>query len=419
MKILDQVKMAFGAKIGSLDMDLTIDVKTDITTRPIVADLDPKRKEVIIFGTKDGRLIAVRGSGIEWIFSAKETKSDVEELFRDESRGNSINSQPIVADINKDGNLEILFGSDNGKLYALDSTGNYMWDFKTKDSIRTTPIYTDITSDNASYVIFGGNDGFLYCLDPLGALIWKFKASSGIESSPAYLVKGKERQIVFGSNDGTLYSVNSDGQLNWKHKLKAKVSAQPAIGDVFGDNDPHIAVGTTDGAMNLFSSDGELLWTYKTGGSIPNAAVLADLNNDKKLEIIFGSCDDNVYVLSAEGSKIWSFETSFWVASTPIVADIDNDGKLEVIICSYDQSVYILDGQGQYILNYVPGLSSITQQSGHYTDLLSIPPGRFVGKKIWEYRTDGKIIGSDLDKAKMSIVVTTNNGKISILKHKP
>ena len=177
-------------------------------------------------------------------------------------------------------------------------------------------------------------------------------------------------------------------------------------------------MGTNDGFLYLFDHNGEVLWTYKAGASIPSSATLADINGDKKMEVLFGCCDDQVYALASDGNKLWSYETSFWVVAPPIAADVDGDGRLEIVACSYDHSVYVLDAEGQFLLNYVPGVAGITQQSGSYSDIMTIPPGRYIGKKIWEYKTDGMIVGSSLDAAKVSIVVTTGKGKMTVLKHK-
>jgi hypothetical protein len=99
------------------------------------------------------------------------------------------------------------------------------------------------------------------------------------------------------------------------------------------------------------------------------------------------------------------------------VTDIDNDGKLEVIAGSYDNSVYVLDAEGSFLLDYMPGISGITQQPGHYDDVITTKPGNYIGKKIWEYKTEGMILGSTLINGKKAkqIIVGVKNGKIDNL----
>ncbi len=426
MGLIGKIRAAMGMKTGKFELYSAFDIKSEITTRPVVADLSNTKIEIIVFGTKAGKLYAVKDGKIEWVFSVSEKKGKVEEMFQDEKTSDSITSMPVIEDINNDGKKEVIFGSENGKLYVLDMNGSLLWKAKAKSPIKMTPLAADINGDGKTEIVFGAMNGGVYCLNAEGKSLWTFKASSGVESSPAFAIAESEvakecektAHIVFGSNDGTVYSLNKEGKINWQANAPSGITADAAIGKVFGDEEYFAAIGCNDGTMHLINMNGEIIWSYKTGGKILSAANLADINADGKLEIIFGSTDDSVYVLSAEGSKIWSYETDFWVASTPVVTDVDDDGKLEVIIGSYDKSVYVLDAEGQFILSYVPGVASITQQPGHYTDVLSVPPGRHVGKKIWQYKTDGIIVGSEFDKVRKSIVVTTSTGKIQVLKHK-
>ena len=399
MGLIGKIRAAMGMKTGKFELYSAFDIKSEITTRPVVADLSNTKKEIIVFGTKAGKLYAVKDGKIEWVFSVSEKKGKVEEMFQDEKTSDSITSMPVIEDINNDGKKEVIFGSENGKLYVLDMNGSLLWKAKAKSPIKMTPLAADINGDGKTEIVFGAMNGGVYCLNAEGKSLWTFKASSGVESSPAFAIAESEvakegektAHIVFGSNDGTVYSLNKEGKINWQANAPSGITADAAIGKVFGDEEYFAAIGCNDGTMHLINMNGE---------------------------IIFGSTDDSVYVLSAEGSKIWSYETDFWVASTPVVTDVDDDGKLEVIIGSYDKSVYVLDAEGQFILSYVPGVASITQQPGHYTDVLSVPPGRHVGKKIWQYKTDGIIVGSEFDKVRKSIVVTTSTGKIQVLKHK-
>jgi outer membrane protein assembly factor BamB len=53
-------------------------------------------------------------------------------------------------------------------------------------------------------VVFGSLDGKLYAVEPSGALRWKLDLGGGIESSPAVGIGGT---IYVGCNDGKLYAI--------------------------------------------------------------------------------------------------------------------------------------------------------------------------------------------------------------------
>jgi outer membrane protein assembly factor BamB len=411
--IKNTIKKLSGKRLGKIEKIWVFDASSSLSCSPI-ADEISKGQFGIIFGTQDGKIYHLgEDAKIKWFYSIKEKIDEIQQMFLDEETANGIYSSPTIADINNDGKKEILFGSDIGIFYALNSSGKLLWKFKTGGEIRSSPVFFN------GMIIFGSNDKKLYALNPKGKILWKFKADSEIESDPCF-IKGKKSQIIFGSNDGTIYSLNSKGKLIWQFKTKGKITAKPAIGDIYGNKKKYIVVGSADNKLYVLDDKGKLNWTYETEGRICSQACLADINNDGKLEILFGSCDDNIYCISCSGSKIWSYETDFWIVASPIVIDLDNDGKLEVIAGSYDGSVYVLDAEGSFLLEYMPGISGITQQPGHYDDVITTKPGNYIGKKIWEYKTEGMIIGSTLINGKKAkqIIVGIKDGKIDNLSYK-
>jgi outer membrane protein assembly factor BamB len=69
-----------------------------------------------------------------------------------------IASSPSIADLNADGQLEILFGSTDSKFYCLDSDGNKLWSFSASHDVRSTTAIFDINNDGDLEIVFGSND---------------------------------------------------------------------------------------------------------------------------------------------------------------------------------------------------------------------------------------------------------------------
>ena len=88
------------------------------------------------------------------------------------------------------------------------------------------------------------------------------------------------------------------------------------------------------------------------------------------------------------------------------------------MIGSYDHNIYVLDSEGSYVLDYVPGVSGIVSQTGHYGDAVTKEPGKTQGKKIWQYQTEGIVVGCAYVKDQNSIIVNTDSGKINNIVHK-
>ncbi len=416
--ISNTLKKLSGKKLGKIEKKWVFDTSSSMSSSPITEEIT-KGKSGIAFGTQDGKMYMLDADAkIKWFYSIQEKIDEIQQMFLDEETAKGIYASPTLADINKDGKKEVLFGCDLGKFYALNSKGKLLWKFKADGEIRSSALVEYI--DNKLEIIFGSNDQHLYALNAKGKLLWKFKADSGIESDPAIL-KAKKTQIIFGSNNGKIYSLDTNGKLLWQFKTKGKITAKPAIGAIYANKKKYIVIGSADNNLYVLDENGKLEWLYETEGRICSEACLADINNDKKLEIIFGSCDDNIYCLSCRGSKIWSYETDFWVVASPFVIDIDNDRKLEVVAGSYDNSVYILDAEGTFLLDYMPGVSGITQQPGHYNDLITAEPGKYVGKKLWQYKTEGMIIGSAYitnSKKQKEVIIGIKEGKLDNLTYK-
>jgi len=400
-----------GKRTGRLERKWLFDSKSQILSQPVVSSAD-HNENMIVFGTKNGEIYSLKeDSTLNWSYSIKEEKSKIEMLFLEKEFYKSIYSSPSIGDINNDKKKEVLIGSDTGKLYALSNNGKLLWKFTTHNIIRSSPLIADINNDNQPEIIFGSNDHYLYCLNNKGRLIWKFKAASGIESSPNFFLD----KIIFGSNSGIIYCLNNYGKLLWKFNTNGKIISKPIVGDIYNIGKPFIIVGSYDNSLYVLKQDGQLEWKYQTEGRIYGDACLVDVNNDKRLEIIFGSCDNSLYVLSSNGTKIWSYASDFFIVDKAIAVDIDNDGKLEIIIGSYDHSLYIFEAEGVFSLNYMPGISGIVQQTGHYSDIISSEPGKYIGKKLWQFKTDDIIVGTSyfINKEGINIIVADKNGKLS------
>ena len=401
-------------KSGSIKKKWGVDTKSTLVAPPTICDLENNGQKHIVFGTKQGKIYSLdRQSNIKWTFDAKEQVDDVELMFLDVDSANSIESTPHVFDLNGDGKKEILFGCETGMVYALSHDGKLMWNFKTGDAVRGGIIVKDVNGDGKPEVIFGSSDKNVYVLNAKGQLMYKIDVGEEIESTPE-VYKG---MIIFGTRNGNVKCFNLEGREIWNYKTKDKVIAQPVIGKIHGDEQDFVIIGSQDHNMYAFTMNGELEWEFKTGGAIYSKAALADINNDRKLEIVFGSCDNKIYAIDSYGEEIWTYETDFWIVAPVIITDIDNDGKLEIIAGSYDHNLYVLDARGNYLLNYVPGLSGIMQQTGSYSDITTSEAGAIVGKKIWQYQTEGVIVGCAIIDDDKEIIISTEKGEVDTLSY--
>ncbi|MHA1642061.1 MAG: outer membrane protein assembly factor BamB family protein, partial [Promethearchaeota archaeon] len=103
----------------------------------------------------------------------------------------------------------IYIGANNGKLYAINFTGNLSWVHNFGGGNLTTP-----SIDVNGIIYIGNSNGNLYALYPNGTLKWVFATGSSIESCPA--INGT-KGIFVSTINGTLYALNMDGNQRWKY----------------------------------------------------------------------------------------------------------------------------------------------------------------------------------------------------------
>jgi hypothetical protein len=115
----------------------------------------------------------------------------------------------------------MIFGADDGRLYALDRTGQTVWSFEARGKIRTPARASD------SRIVFGTEDGWIYCLNPLsGKKKWAFKLGGRPLSSPITIGK----RIVIVASNSTCYCLSSkNGEIVWWKAVPSRILFEPVI----------------------------------------------------------------------------------------------------------------------------------------------------------------------------------------------
>lgn len=133
-------------------------------------------------------------------------------VFFDILQGGSIGCNPLIHDKN------IYFTSCDGHVYALNSSGELLWNYKTGDVMYSSPtIYGE-------KIYVGSYDKYVYCLDLDGRLVWRFLSGGKIVSSPVIV----DDRVYFGSENQYFYCIDAkNGELIWNFKTMA--STRPAF----------------------------------------------------------------------------------------------------------------------------------------------------------------------------------------------
>jgi outer membrane protein assembly factor BamB len=356
-----------------------------VASSPSIADIDNDGKPEVIIGSGDSYLYALNGENgsVLWAYQTN----------------GGVTSSPAIADIDNDGKLEVVIG-DN-KVYAVNGEdGTLLWSITSGqwDSVYSSPSIGDLNNDGKPEVIVGCWDNHLYVLNGEdGSQLWVYTTTIDVKGSPslADIDNDGKLEVVFGTRDG-IYALNGeDGSVLWEYWEGGNEGSPPSIADIDNDGKPEIVIGVGHILTALNGEDGSVLWSYNMGGDTVYPAV-GDIDNDGKLEIVIGVMNNNLksYTLALngeDGSLLWVKEGP---DGAPSIADIDNDGKLEVVIGSFWKALYALNGEDGSLL-WIFETESYVETSPAITDIdndgkLEVVFGSY-DKKIYTIKTSSPV----------------------------
>lgn len=273
-------------------------------------------------------------------------------------------SSPALADVNRDGQLDIFIGSDEGNYDNRFGGDAHGW---------TCP-YAPPPGGTAGYC-----GGSLYGLTNTGALLPGFPRYllEIVQSTPAIAdVTGDGFPEVFAAT-GTYYYNNSPDHptagfiLNgWNHQgnvlpgwpvvLGGAAPSSPAIGNIAGDARPEIIIPAFDSRIYAFFSSGQPVPGFpmtprrekgQTGTQFADSVVLGDYDGDGLMEIFLNN-SWTITVVDGNGQQLTGdnfphnalpiFYTSGSLLNDPAVGDLDGDGRLELVAQNSKLIVYDL-----------------------------------------------------------------------------
>jgi outer membrane protein assembly factor BamB len=352
--------------------------------------------------------------------------------------GGEIQSSPALGNISVDDGLETLIGSNDYKLYAINSTGDQFWNYQTSGEIYGAPMLADVNSTYGGLeVIFGSCDNDVYALNSTGDLVWSYTTGGCIGSSPDVddINSDSINDVVISSFDDNkiwAFSGNNGTEL-WNFTAGDSIWASPVIANL-SLTDYRVYVGSYDGKMYCINgTNGSEIWNYSAIVSgknnwIESSVSVGDIDDDSNLEVVFGSYNGRVYALDAsDGTYEWNFTvpgTSPSIISSPVIVDVNNDTNMEIVIGSNTAYIFALNGTGSEIWNYSiptggradssPAIIDVNNDT--YNDVVFGSSDNYIyaingidGIFIWKYNIGGSIWGSP------AINDVTNNGNLEIL----
>jgi|AntAceMinimDraft_17_1070374.scaffolds.fasta_scaffold02449_3 hypothetical protein len=259
-----------------------------------------------------------------------------------------------IADLNGDSAQEIIFGAYN-KLFAVKGNGEILWSKEVIGTIIYPPGIADINHDGNLEIVVNTraipNAGRVYLLDSQGNDLtgWpKNFDDHGMFNSPAIsdINNNGFMEIVTceraTSTSNFLHVIKIDGNPlnnNWPVELPGPLAFTPSIGDIDA-NDTIDIVCSISAALYAINIDGNVMDGFPLADTNKKfsyqSPILADINGDEKLDIIGSRHGDSAdyYVVKSDGTYMngWPIASEGWRYSPPTVVDSDNDGKYEIYV---------------------------------------------------------------------------------------
>lgn len=326
--------------------------------------------------------------------------------------------QAAAADLNGDGNLEIVFGCyrRDSSIHVLNGVdGKLIWKYNAHNPgvegcNDVAPLIYDINGDGAPEVIVPGScQDKTFCFDgATGKIIWEIN-TRGSDSPPTIAdIDGDGRlEILHGEFNGYVICIDAlTGKQKWEISVAKNswVQTAPTIVDLDGDGDLDFVVATwhfdkRDSIYAFRAKDQKKLWAYPVHHHIYHGTTVTDLDHDGIPDLLIGSWNDTLYCLNgADGTAKWKFagNTGAGIYAPATVADIDNDGICEILTASYNK-VFALTPSGKIKWQYIIPGTDYTFRGFAVADLtgdqyLDIVFGTYRGKLIALNGKDGKNI---------------------------
>eukprot|EP00759_Apiculatamorpha_spiralis_P051666 PhF_6_TR538/c1_g1_i1/m.419 len=223
----------------------------------------------------------------------------------------NVYSSPVVADIDRDGVMEVIVSTSMGFIYVFNSLGSVRkgWP-KVMGEIQANVLVEDIDGDGVLDICAADFKSNVVCFNADGKSLWEARVSGGVAQA---MVAGDvnadgEIDIVFGSTTGHVWALNGrTGQTlpHFPFKCRGRIYAPVTLVRLeskgVSSYGLHIVVLAHDGFLYVIDGEKPSLYEKLDIGETSYSMVLSDdLNNNGYLDFVVTTMNGNVYLVETK-----------------------------------------------------------------------------------------------------------------------
>lgn len=343
---------------------------TAIDASPAVGDLDRNGQREIVVGVGSlfqtnhhGGVMVFRSDGsVRCRFATRDIFHEWSPAPGPDGYAEGVFSTPAIGDVDGDGFPDIVFGSWDHYIHAIDRNCHELSGFPyfVDDTVWSSPALYDVDHDGR-LEIFIGNDqtiggpdswqgGELRVLDwQNGAVreLWRRQVGDVVQSSPAIGdINGDGRlEVVVGAGD---FYHSSDGHRvfafdlangsnvpGWPVLTGGNTFSSPALGDIDGDGRPEVVIGSSNGVVQAYKGNGGRIRAVQLSGQQTASPIVADLNGDGYNDIAVGT-DRDFFVINGHTSAVSSLNMHKSFGGAAAVGDFGSHGGWRLVVSGFD-----------------------------------------------------------------------------------
>lgn len=242
------------------------------------------------------------------------------------ARGRGVVSSPIVADVDGDGQLEVVVGTRSWRLFCLAAeTGALRWWRGFDYGVDSTCTVATIDGEPAVLLgtgesLHGPGDCAIVALSGAdGSTRWRTKLGGGVDSSATCFVdRGRPRLVQTTLADASCHSLDlATGKVEWTFRMGPTEACRHSPANV-----------CVPANKDSYFTDWACCRSY-------TAPLVRDFDGDGQLEVLVGSMNGYLYLLDAStGRAKGQLDTGGPVRGSPILVDLDGDGHCELVVPS-------------------------------------------------------------------------------------